>query len=127
MEVIGQLDTDSKLQLPNHAVFVGMSMSGKTRLVLKLLSELHRFEPMPKTIYFYYDQYQDSYATTQRDLATKGVQLILRRGCDVKIDDFDKKDHQTIVIIDDATEETASSNAVAKLVTNGRHRFALFL
>ena len=123
MEVIGRLEADSRLQLPNHAVFVGMSMSGKTRLVLQLISDLDLLHPCPKTIFFYYDQYQPSYAETQQALAKKGVSLILRRGCDVKLDDFDKQDHQCLVIIDDATEETASSNAIAKLVTNGRHRF----
>ena len=122
MEVISRLDVDSRLQLPNHAVFVGMSMSGKTRLVLCLLSDLDRLNPVPKTIYFYYDQYQTVYADAQQELAKRGVQLILRHGSDVKLNDFEKKDHQSLVIIDDATEETASSNAVAKMVTNGRHR-----
>ena len=122
MEVINKLDVDSRLQLPNHAVFVGMSMSGKTRLVLSLLSDLDRLNPVPKTIYFYYDQYQTTYADTQRKLAQRDVQLILRRGSDVKLDDFEKDDHQSLVIIDDATEETASSNNVAKIVTNGRHK-----
>ena len=122
MEVISKLNVDCRLQLPNHAVFVGMSMSGKTRLVLHLLSCLDRMNPTPKTIYFYYDQYQPSYAKTQSLLAEKGVQLVLRRGSDVKLDDFEKHEHQTLVIVDDATEETASSNSVAKLVTNGRHR-----
>ena len=122
MEVISRLDVDSRLQLPNHAVFVGMSMSGKTRLVLCLLSDLDRLNPVPKTIYFYYDQYQTVYADAQQGLAKRGVQLILRHGSDVKLDDFEKKDHQSLVIIDDATEETASSNAAAKMVTNGRHR-----
>ena len=122
MEVINKLDVDSRLQLPNHAVFVGMSMSGKTRLVLSLLSDLDRLNPVPKTIYFYYDQYQTTYADTQRKLAQRGVQLILRHGSDVKLNDFEKTDHQSLVIIDDATEETASSNNVAKIVTNGRHK-----
>ena len=122
MEVISRLDVDSRLQLPNHAVFVGMSMSGKTRLVLCLLSDLDRLNPVPKTIYFYYDQYQTVYADAQQELAKRGVQLILRHGSDVKLNDFEKKDHQSLVIIDDATEETASSNAAAKMVTNGRHR-----
>ena len=124
MEVISKLEVDSRLQLPNHAVFVGMSMSGKTRLVLQLISDLDRLNPIPKTVYFYYDQYQPSYAESQSLLKKRGVQLLLRRGSDVKLDDFEKTPHQTLVIIDDATEETSSSKAIAKLVTNGRHRFA---
>lgn len=122
METLNSLDVDPRLQLPNHAVFVGMSMSGKTRLVLRLLHSIERLEPVPKLVLFYYDQYQEVYAQLESSLRQRGVNLQLRQGSDVKICDFEKKTHQTLVIIDDATEETASSSHIAKMCTNGRHK-----
>lgn len=116
------IDFDSRLHLPNHMLVVGSTMSGKSRLIIRLLIEIDRFHPTPRTVYFYYDQYQTMYTDTQTSLAALGVELILRHGCDVKLDDFEKRDHQTLVIIDDATDTTSSSSEVAKICTNGRHK-----
>ena len=113
---------DLRLQLPNHALFVGASMSGKTTLALRLLYNIHRLHPMPKTIIFYYDQYQDSYLRLQQFLASKDIEMELRQGCKLSLDEIEKRDHQTLIIIDDATEETASSPDIAKITTNGRHK-----
>lgn len=122
METLKCLDVDPRLQLPNHAVFVGMSMSGKTRLVLRILQETHRFNPKPLSVIFYYDQFQDVYADIQEELRLNGVDLELRHGCHVDLSQLEKKDEQTLVIIDDATESTASSADIAKICTNGRHK-----
>lgn len=116
------IDFDTRLQLPNHMLVVGMTMSGKSRLVMRLLSDIDRFDPVPRTVYFYYDQYQDMYTDVQTSLAARGVDMILRHGCNVKLDDFEKHDHQTLVIVDDATEATSSSSDVAKMCTNARHK-----
>ena len=113
---------DMRLQLPNHALFVGASMSGKTRLVLHLLENIEILCPIPKTILFYYDQYQETYEGIKQMLAKKGVEMTLIEGSSVTLKDLEKKDHQTLVIIDDATEQTASSNDIAKITTNGRHK-----
>lgn len=111
-----------RLQLPNHALFVGASMSGKTRLVLHLLENIETMCPVPKTILFYYDQHQDEYERIRQILATKGVEMNLIEGASLTLKDLEKKDHQTLVIIDDATEETASSDHIAKITMNGRHK-----
>ena len=122
MDPLMERDFDLRLQLPNHALFVGASMSGKTRLVLHLLSEIQALNPIPKTILFYYDQYQDQYQVLKERLASKGVEMLLREGCSIKLEDLEKKEHQTLVIIDDATEQTASSVDISKITTNGRHK-----
>lgn len=113
---------DPRLQLPGHGIFVGASMSGKTRLVLHLLQEIDILNPMPQTVIMYYDQYQPVYQEVQNQLAMKGVEMILREGARLKLEDLEKRDHQTLVIIDDATEETSSSMDIAKITTNGRHK-----
>ena len=117
-----EVNFDTRLRLPNHAVFVGMSMSGKTRLVAKLLMQPERFDPPPKHVFFYYQEFQDGYTQLQADLASLGIPLTLRHGSDLKLDDFEKQDGQTIVIVDDATEETMASTEISKITTNGRHR-----
>lgn len=121
MDPLMEKDFDLRLQLPNHALFVGASMSGKTRLVLHLLSKIECLHPIPKTVLFLYDQYQNEYSAMKELLAAKGVVMILRQGSTLRLEDLEKKDHQTLVIIDDATEDTASSSDIAKITTNGRH------
>ena len=113
---------DLRLQLPNHALFVGASMSGKTRLVLHLLDRLETLHPMPQTILFYYDQYQEQYGHLKQRLARQGIKISLLEGSSFTLGAVEKKEHQTLVIIDDASEETASSSAIAKVTTNGRHK-----
>ena len=122
MDPLMEKDFDLRLQLPNHALFVGASMSGKTRLVLHLLSKIETLCPIPRTVLFYYDQYQDQYEQLKSLLALKGVEMILREGSSLSLKDLEKKQHQTLIIIDDATEETASSPEIAKITTNGRHK-----
>ena len=97
-------------------------MSGKTRLVLHILKRIEVLNPIPKTVYFYYDQYQEIYEEIQTLLLTKGVEMHLREGSTLKLEELEKRNHQTLVIIDDATEETASSMDIAKVTTNGRHK-----
>jgi hypothetical protein len=113
-----------RLQLPNHAIFVGASMSGKTTLLLRILDCIDCLHPVPKTVLFYYDQYQDSYQELKRRLAARGVEMSLRQGHAPSLEGLEKKEHQTLIIIDDATEETASSSEIAKITTNGRHKNA---
>ena len=97
-------------------------MSGKTRLVMHLLDKITMLHPVPKTIVFYYDQFQEQYNQLKHKLASQGVTMTLHQGSNLTINDLEKKDHQTLVIIDDATEETASSHDIAKITTNGRHK-----
>ena len=98
-------------------------MSGKSRLVLHLIRHAETcLHPLPRTILFLYDQYQEVYGQMKAEMAGRGVEMILREGSAITLAELEKKDHQTLVIIDDATEETASSNEIAKITTNGRHK-----
>lgn len=96
-------------------------MSGKTRLVLYLLSKIECLNPIPREILFLYDQYQDEYEELKMELTVKGVEMTLRQGSSLCLSELEKKTHQTLIIIDDATEDTASSSDIAKITTNGRH------
>ena len=123
MEPKARLSFDARIQLPSHALFVGASQSGKTRLCLHLLTNPHLFHPKPQRILFHYDQFQDSYLEAKASLASKGIELLLYKGCtDVNLDSIEKLSGQTILLIDDFSEETSSSKHVARIATNGRHK-----
>ena len=123
MEPRARLNFEARIQLPNHALFVGATQSGKTRLCLKLLSNPQLFQPRPQRIVFHYDQFQESYVETKTRLAQEGIELLLFKGCeDINLDSFEKLPGQTILLIDDFSEETSSSKAIARIATNGRHK-----
>ena len=123
MEPRARLDFDARIQLPNHALFIGGTQSGKTRLCLKLLSEPQLFYPRPQRIVFHYDQFQDSYVETKTRLAQMGIELLLFKGCEgISLDSFEKLPGHTILLIDDFSEETSSSREIARIATNGRHK-----
>jgi hypothetical protein len=124
MDPMLEREFDLRLQLPNHALFVGASMSGKTQLVLRILASLEAcLTPVPRLILFYYDQHQEEYERLKRLLKAQGVEMLLRQGGgDLTLDDLEKRPEQTLVIVDDASEETASSAAIARITTNGRHK-----
>ena len=115
--------TDLRLKLPNHALFIGATQSGKTRLVLHLLNRPLLFSPPPKRILFYYDQYQDAYAIAKAQLYKYGIDLFLFKGfTDLDLDSIDMIDGETILLIDDFSEETSASTQIARIATNGRHK-----
>lgn len=122
MEAVAALSTDPRLQLPAHALFVGSTSSGKTRLCLHLLTHPQLFAQPPQRIYFYFDQLQDSYLEAKRMLESQGIEMMLRRGSDVDLDEFEALPGHTVLVIDDATEQTANSPKVARIFTNGRHK-----
>ena len=99
-------------------------MSGKTRLVMKLLEHPECFNPKPEHVYFYYSEWQDSYQALEGKLAEVGIKLHLRQGSNLKLDDIEKHEGQSLYIVDDATEETSSSKDIAAITTNGRHKNA---
>jgi len=122
MEPTAKVDFDPRIQLPNHALFVGASQSGKTRLCLHLISRPELFHPRPVRILFYYDQLQDNYLDTQRQLAKQGVELLLIQGCaGLNMKTLQRGQGQTLVIVDDFSEESSSSSDIARITTNGRH------
>lgn len=123
MEPRARLAFDARIQLPNHALFVGGTQSGKTRLCLRLLSDPSLFHPKPVRIVFHYDQFQEIYVQAKTLLAAKGVELLLFKGCsDINLDSIDKLPGHTILLIDDFSEHTSSSDAIARIATNGRHK-----
>ena len=123
MEPQARLEFDARIQLPSHALFVGATLSGKTRLCLHLLTHPELFSPPPSRILFHYDQFQESYLSAKESLAQKGVELLLFKGCSgVSLDNIEKQNGQTILLIDDFSEETSSSEEIARIATNGRHK-----
>ena len=123
MEPLAKVDFDLRLRLPSHALLVGASQSGKTRLALYLLSNPHLFEPKPQRILFYYDQFQESYLSAKASLAADhGIELLLYKGLtSLSLDSIEKLPGQTILLIDDFSEETSGSTEIARIATNGRH------
>ena len=123
MEPKARLTFDTRIRLPGHALFVGATQSGKTRLCLHLLSNPLLFDPKPQRILFHYDQFQDSYLEAKRKLSVEGIELLLFKGCSgLTLESIEKKPGQTILLIDDFSEETSSSNEIARIATNGRHK-----
>ena len=115
-------DYDLRLQLPGHALIVGATQSGKTRLALHLLTNPHLFHPRPRRVLFYYDQFQQAYLDAKALLAGHGIELLLYKGCsELTLESFEKQPGHTILLIDDFSEETASSKEIARIATNGRH------
>ena len=118
-----RIECDLSIRLPSHALFVGATQSGKTRLCLHLLTNPKLFNPKPKRVLFHYDQYQDSYLDAKKLLGKENIELLLFKGCsDIDLDSIDKLSGQTILLIDDFSEETSSSKAIARIATNGRHK-----
>ena len=118
------VEADLRLQLPNHFAIVGASMSGKTTLAFKLISNLNCFNPPPKRIIFWYDQYQEIYLTLKRKLAESNVEMLLFKGFNKNftLENYEKTDGNTLLLIDDFSEETSRSTEIARFSTNGRHK-----
>ena len=124
MEPLMEREWDLRLQLPNHALIVGASMSGKTQLVMRILRAAPAcLHPVPTTVLFYYDQWQDEYLRLKEHLKSLSIEMkTFQGGGSLTLTDLDKSDGQTLVVIDDASEETAASMDIAKITTNGRHK-----
>ena len=112
------IDFDPRIKLPSHVLFVGASMSGKSRLAFRLCQPDMLVE-LPKRVIIMYQMYQELYATTKSKLENAGVDVQLRRGHEVLLDDLP---NDSLVIIDDAFEETAASKEVSRITTAGRHK-----
>ena len=95
-------------------------MSGKSRLAFRLCQP-DMFVELPKRVIIFYQLFQDLYAEAKKTLEAAGVEVQLKRGHEVKMDELPHDGH-TLVIIDDAFEETAASKEVARITTAGRHK-----
>ena len=113
------------LELPNHALIVGATMSGKTTLALTLLTNPSLFLPRPARILFYYDQLQEKYLTAKKKLASLGVDLLLHKGFpNISLESVGGggNEEQTLILVDDFSEAASASKELARIATNGRHR-----
>ena len=115
---IAILDFDPRIKLPGHALFVGASMSGKTRLAFRLCQP-DMFVEKPKRVLILYQMFQPLYTQAKETLEAAGVEVHLKRGHELSLDEVPE---DTLVIIDDAFEETAASKEVARIATAGRHK-----
>ncbi len=110
MEAFASVDTEHGLCLPNHALFIGQTMSGKTKLLMEILRKPQCFNPPPGDVYLYYSAWQEGYESLEETLAAQGIRLHFRQGSQLTLADIEAKETQSIYIVDDATEETASSD-----------------
>ena len=115
---VAVLDHDRRIRLPCHALFVGASMSGKSRLAFRLCRP-DMFVEKPKRVLVLYQMFQNLYTQAKETLEKAGVEVQLKRGHDILLDELPE---DTLVIIDDAFEETAASKEVARIATAGRHK-----
>ena len=112
------VEFDRRIKLPSHALFVGASMSGKSRLAFRLCQP-DMLVTLPKRVIIMYQMYQDLYSAAKTSLEKAGVEVQLKRGHELQLDDLPE---DSLVIVDDAFEETASSKEVARITTAGRHK-----
>ena len=99
MEPQIRLNFDTRLCLPNHALFVGSTQSGKTTLFTHILANSQLFDPKPVRILFHYDQLQDCYLYLKEKLAQEGIELLLIKGCsNMSLDSIEKLDGQTFLV-----------------------------
>ena len=115
-----------KIELPSTSIFCGQSNSGKSTLVFNLLTKPHLFDPPPKKILFFFDQFQNSYVEAQKHLEKLGIELKLISGYPdepllEKLEQLPNNEQQ-IIIIDDFSDQASGDKNIAKLFTNGRHK-----
>ena len=97
-------------------------MSGKSRLAFRLCQPDMFIEP-PKRVFVLYQVLQPLYLAAKEKLEAAGIEVKLKRGHTLELDAFPSEpDGHTLVIIDDAFEETASSKEISRIATNGRHK-----
>ena len=113
-----EFEFDRRIRLPCHALFVGASMSGKSRLAFRLCHP-KMFDQLPKRVIIFYQMPQNLYLKAKESLEKAGVEVALKLGHDVKLDELPD---DALVIVDDAFEETAASKEIARITTTGRHR-----
>jgi len=128
MEPIAETNFNLKIPLPTHSIVCGSTNSGKTSLVLRLLSNPDIFSPRPKRVLYYYDTWQDAYSITKDLLESYGIEMLFYKGIHgLSMAQFESSDKvgkgkgESIIVIDDFSLESSSSKDIAKMVTNIRH------
>ena len=94
--------------------------------MLYLITHPELFVPRPQRILLFYDQYQESYVHAKKLLEKKhGIQLLLYQGFDeekLHLDKLERTQGPTLLAIDDFSDKAASSQEIARIATNGRHK-----
>ena len=107
----------NKVILTHDRIFmsvVGPSGSGKTELIFKMLKGA-TFYPTFDKIYYFYKEYQSSFAKTQKEL--KGITFIKYTGFEIT-----KSLKDCLLIYDDSCEEIFNDQEFVKIATSGCHR-----
>ena len=115
-----------------NMIVVGPTKSGKTHFVKQIRTKNCIRYPnprKPREIYWFYNQWQDSYKTLPKQLG-KEIEFIqgLRELKENMSDDLREisTDHKNIFVFDDLIGEAVDSPITSRLFTRGRHRNASF-
>ena len=132
MDAFDACDTisfDLRFKCPLRALIVGASESGKTRLVLSLITRPCLFTPPPKRVFIFYLQYQSIYAKAKSILEKRGVPTALRQGHWESLSQFEgTAGDNTFIFYDDLNLESPRAAELASSVVTSRHaRLSLFL
>lgn len=118
-------DFDPRLQLPNNIIIAGATQSGKTHLLMELLKAADRiFNPIPERIVFFYASYQDMYTDVQVELRERyKIDCVFIKASQCTLEEIVElcAGALSLVVFDDATVETSTSDVIAKACMNLRH------
>lgn len=119
MEPLVESCHDLRLEPGAHVLMVGKSGSGKTTLALKLLAG-RTWREKPSKIILLYETFQEVYLEAKKAAELEGIPLVLREGAEIRLEDVEKLERHTILLIDDGTLTTTRSENISKIATCGR-------
>jgi len=106
-----------KLLHPFSLIISGVSQSGKSEFVKKLLThDAQLIEPCPSRIIVSYTENQPAYD----DMAKHNNRIEFRQGLDFDMSEFSNK-HPTLLIIDDQMKDVLTNEKIQTLFTRGIH------
>jgi hypothetical protein len=112
---------------PSTILIAGPTGSGKTKFVVKLLTE-HGIDPFPERIIWVYSEWQDLYEDVQKELAERKPKKRIEFVKDYNDDLYDSLDRtvRNLVILDDQMvnrdmHRGGSGTGLAKFFTQGSH------
>lgn len=109
-----------KLLHPFSLIISGVSQSGKSEFVKKLLThDAQLIEPCPSRIIVSYTENQPA-NTPYDDMAKHNNRIEFRQGLDFDMSEFSNK-HPTLLIIDDQMKDVLTNEKIQTLFTRGIH------
>jgi hypothetical protein len=106
-----------RLLHPFSCIVSGVSQSGKTELVKKLLcQDTNIIEPCPKRIIVSYTERQPAYD----EMAEHNNTIEFRQGLDFDMSEFDSN-NPTVIVIDDQMNDVLRNEKIQTLFTRGIH------